>query len=169
MADAKTEHLFVGVTRQSNSKEIRMNPKHTKFDQSDKTTPLSDWHRAAMCLTSHVPELPIDELEKYHPMLLTARRAINLADADSTVATRESNPDWSVDAIYGQRGSQYPSMVSFGISIPLPVNRAQKQNRNIAEKSALGSHQPHTYPKNRSIRLLQPSKALYNYYCRKKQ
>ncbi|ABR91419.1 outer membrane cation efflux protein [Janthinobacterium sp. Marseille] len=90
-------------------------------------------------LTSHVPELPIEELEKYHPMLLTARRAINLADADSTVATRESNPDWSVEAGYSQRGSQYSNMVSFGISIPLPVNRAQKQNRDIAEKSALGT------------------------------
>ena len=90
-------------------------------------------------LTSHVPGLPVEELEKYHPMLLTARRAINLADADSTVATRESNPDWSVEATYGQRGSQYPNMVSFGISIPLAVNRAQKQNRDIAEKSALGT------------------------------
>ncbi|MFC7299623.1 TolC family protein [Herminiimonas aquatilis] len=90
-------------------------------------------------LISHVPGLPIDELEKYHPMLLTARRAINLADADSTVATRESNPDWSVEAAYSQRGSQYSNMVSFGISIPLPVNRAQKQNRDIAEKSALGT------------------------------
>jgi outer membrane protein TolC len=90
-------------------------------------------------LTSHVPGLPIEELEKYHPMLLTARRAINLADADSTVATRESNPDWSVEASYSQRGSQYSNMVSFGISIPLAVNRAQKQNRDIAEKSALGT------------------------------
>ncbi len=90
-------------------------------------------------LTSHVPGLPVEELEKYHPMLLSARRAVNLADADSTVASRESNPDWSVEASYSQRGSQYSNMVSFGISIPLAVNRAQKQNRDIAEKSALGT------------------------------
>ncbi|CAL60741.1 Putative outer membrane efflux protein [Herminiimonas arsenicoxydans] len=90
-------------------------------------------------LTSHVPGLPVEELEKYHPILLTARRAINLADADSTVATRESNPGWSLEAAYSQRGSQYPNMVSFGISIPLAVNRAQRQNRDIAEKSALGT------------------------------
>jgi outer membrane protein TolC len=86
-----------------------------------------------------VPGLPVEELEKYHPMLLSARRAVNLADADSTVASRESNPDWSVEAAYSQRGSQYSNMVSFGISIPLAVNRAQKQNRDIAEKSALGT------------------------------
>ncbi|RQO36457.1 TolC family protein [Herminiimonas sp. KBW02] len=90
-------------------------------------------------LTSHVPGLPVEELEKYHPMLLSARRAVNLADADSTVATRESHPDWSFEASYSQRGSQYSNMVSFGISIPLAVNRAQKQNRDIAEKSALGT------------------------------
>ena len=90
-------------------------------------------------LISHVSGLSVEELEKYHPMLLSARRAVNLADADSTVASRESNPDWSVEAAYSQRGSQYSNMVSFGISIPLAVNRAQKQNRDIAEKSALGT------------------------------
>lgn len=90
-------------------------------------------------LTSHVPMLPVEELEKYHPMLLVARRAVTLADADSTVAARESHPDWSVEAAYSQRSSQYSNMLSFGISIPLAVNRAQKQNRDIAEKSALGT------------------------------
>lgn len=90
-------------------------------------------------LASHVSTLPIEQLEKYHPMLLTARRAINLADADSTLASRESHPDWTVEASYSQRGSQYSNMVSFGVSIPLPVNRSQKQDRDIAEKSALGT------------------------------
>lgn len=39
VADAETKHLFVRVTRQSNSEEIRMNPNHTNFDQFDKATP----------------------------------------------------------------------------------------------------------------------------------
>lgn len=90
-------------------------------------------------LTSHVPNLPVDELEKYHPMLLSARRAITLADAETAVSTRERNPDWSFEAGYAQRGSQYSNMVSFGVTIPLPVNRAQRQDRDIAEKSALGT------------------------------
>ncbi|WP_194713059.1 TolC family protein [Noviherbaspirillum soli] len=90
-------------------------------------------------LTSHVPNLPVDELEKYHPMLLSARRAITLADADTAVATRERSPDWSFEAGYAQRGSQYSNMVSVGVTIPLPVNRAQRQDRDIAEKSALGT------------------------------
>ena len=90
-------------------------------------------------LTSHVSSLPVEELEKYHPMLLSARRAITLADAETTVATKERNPDWSFEAGYAQRGSQYSNMMSFGVSIPLPVNRAQRQDRDIAEKSALGT------------------------------
>jgi outer membrane protein TolC len=90
-------------------------------------------------LTSHVPNLPAEELEKYHPMLLAARRAVTLADADAAVATTERRPDWRFEAGFAQRGSQYSNMVSVGVSIPIPINRAQKQDRDIAEKSALGT------------------------------
>jgi outer membrane protein TolC len=90
-------------------------------------------------LTSHVPDLPVHELEKYHPMLLVARRAVTLADAETTVATTERRPDWSLEAGFSQRGSQYSNMVSVGVSIPIPLNRAQRQERDIAEKSALGT------------------------------
>jgi outer membrane protein TolC len=90
-------------------------------------------------LTSHVPNFPLEDLEKYHPMLLSARRAITLADAETNVATKERNPDWSFEAGYAQRGRPYSNMVSVGVSIPIPVNRAQRQDRDIAEKSALGT------------------------------
>lgn len=90
-------------------------------------------------LHSHVADIPVEELEKYHPMLLAARSAIALADADSTVAVKESAPNWSMEASYSQRGSQYSNMVSVGISIPLTLNREHRQNRDIAEKAALGT------------------------------
>jgi len=102
-------------------------------------TPVESVSSALPVLSSHVPNLPVEDLEKYHPVLLSARRAIFLADAETTVASRERNPDWSFEAGYAQRGSQYSNMVSFGISIPLPVNRAQRQDRDIAEKSALAT------------------------------
>ena len=102
-------------------------------------TPVESVTGTLPVLTSHVPDLMVEELEKYHPMLLGARRAITLADAETTVASRERNPDWRFEAGYAQRGSRYSDMVSFGFSIPLPVNRAQKQDRDIAEKSALGT------------------------------
>jgi len=88
-------------------------------------------------LASHVPGLPVADLEKYHPMVLTARRAENLADADLAVAVRERSPNWTFEAGFSQRGGQYSNMISVGVSIPLPINRAQRQDRDIAEKSAL--------------------------------
>jgi outer membrane protein TolC len=102
-------------------------------------TPVGSVTGPLPALTSHVPNLSVEELEKYHPMLLSARRAVTLADAETTVATKERNPDWSFEAGYAQRGSQYSNMVSVGVTIPLPVNRAQGQDRDIAEKSALGT------------------------------
>lgn len=90
-------------------------------------------------LVSHVPHLSVEDLERYHPMVLTARRAITLADAETAVASRERRPDWSVEASFSQRGSQYSNMVSVGVNIPLAINPGQRQDRDIAEKSALAT------------------------------
>ncbi|MDB5855305.1 MAG: silC1 [Herminiimonas sp.] len=90
-------------------------------------------------LVTHVSNMPVEDLEKYHPMVLAARRAVTLADAETTVVTHERRPDWSVEASYSQRGSQYSNMVSVGVSIPLPVHASQRQDRDIAEKSALAT------------------------------
>lgn len=89
-------------------------------------------------LLSSVPSLPVEDLEKYHPTALAARRKINLADAETRIATRERRPDWSIEAGFSQRPG-FSNMVSIGVSIPLPVNRSQKQDRDIAEKAALGT------------------------------
>ena len=88
---------------------------------------------------SHVAGLPVADLEKYHPMLLTAKRAMSLADADTDVAVRDRSSDWTYEASYSQRGSQYSNMVSFGVNIPLTLNRGQLQDRDVAAKSALAT------------------------------
>jgi outer membrane protein TolC len=103
------------------------------------TVPVDSVSDSIPALVSHVPNLPVADLEKYHPMALAARRAVTLADAETTVASRERRPDWSVEAAFSQRGSQYPNMVSVGVSIPLTVNRRQRQDRDVAEKSALAT------------------------------
>jgi outer membrane protein TolC len=90
-------------------------------------------------LSAHVPNLPASDLDRYHPAVLNALRAVSLADAEKTVAIRDRNPDWAFEAGFAQRSSQYSNMVSFGVSIPLNVNRAQRQDRDIAEKSELGT------------------------------
>lgn len=89
-------------------------------------------------LRTRMAALPPAELERF-PSLLGARRAIGLADADKAVAVRERDPDWSFEAGFAQRSGQYANMVSFGVSIPLAINRAQRQDRDIAEKSELGT------------------------------
>lgn len=90
-------------------------------------------------LTTHVPTLSPSDLERYHPAILRARRAVTLAEAEKAVAVTDRKPDWSFEAGYAQRSSQYSNMVSFGVSIPLNINRAQRQDRDIAEKSELGT------------------------------
>lgn len=86
---------------------------------------------------SHVSSLPVEELEKYHPMLMTAKRAMSLADADTNVAVRDRSSDWTYEASFSQRGSQYSNMVSVGVNIPLTLNRGQRQDRDVSEKAAL--------------------------------
>ncbi|RJG07834.1 TolC family protein [Noviherbaspirillum cavernae] len=103
------------------------------------TVPVESVAAAMPPLVSHLARLPAEELEKIHPTLLTARRAVALADSDAAVATRERRPDWTFEAAFSQRGSQYSNMVSVGVSIPLPVNPSQRQDRDIAEKSALAT------------------------------
>ena len=90
-------------------------------------------------LRSHVAELSVEDLERYHPMVLTARRSVALADADTDVAVKERRPDWTFEASFAQRGPQYSNMVSVGVSIPLTTSPSQKQDRDIAEKSALAT------------------------------
>lgn len=103
------------------------------------TVPVESVAESIPPLVSHVPDHPVEELENYHPMLLTARRAVSLADSDTVVATRERRPDWTFEAAFSQRGSQYSNMISIGVSIPLSINPSQKQDRDIAEKSALAT------------------------------
>ena len=78
-------------------------------------------------------------LERMHPAILSARRTVDLADADAGAAVQESRPDWSFEAGFAQRAGQFSNMVSFGVSIPLTIHRAQRQDREIAEKAELGT------------------------------
>ncbi len=87
-------------------------------------------------LTVPAQHLAPDSLEQHHPSLIKARRAQNLAESEVTVAATERRPDWSFELAFSQRGSPYANMVSFGVTIPLTVNPAQRQDRAMAEKAA---------------------------------
>lgn len=59
-----------------------------------------------------------------------------VAQADLAIAELNRRPNWSWELAYSQRGSAYSNMVSFGVSIPLPINATNKQDREISAKQA---------------------------------
>jgi len=71
----------------------------------------------------------------HHPMVSAAQRDIEVARRDAAVATSNRDPNWSWEVSYGQR-TGYSDMVTFGVSIPLPVARAERQDREAAAKLA---------------------------------
>lgn len=73
----------------------------------------------------------------HHPQIAMLAQAEALAQADAKVARANREPDWSFEIAYQQRGPDYGNMMSFGVSIPLPWDRANRQDRDVAAKLAL--------------------------------
>ena len=72
----------------------------------------------------------------HHPMVSAAQRDAELAARVAAAAAIDRKPNWSWEVSYGQR-TGYSDMVSFGVSIPLPVSPAERQDRETASKLAL--------------------------------
>ena len=70
------------------------------------------------------------------PVLRTLAFETDVAAADVRIAQAEREPDWSFEVAYQQRGPDYSNMISIGISVPLPWNRAQRQDREVAARLA---------------------------------
>jgi outer membrane protein TolC len=86
---------------------------------------------------SVVASLPPEELQRVEPALINASSEIAVADADTAVAHSNRSPNWTWEVAYQQRGGQYSNMVSVGVSIPIPLNRRDRQDRDTAEKAEL--------------------------------
>ena len=72
-----------------------------------------------------------------HPQIALLAEQEAVAAADVKVAQANRDPGWSVEVAYQQRGSAYSNMMSFGVSIPLPWDRANRQDRDVTAKLAL--------------------------------
>src|SRR5471032_1686151 len=81
---------------------------------------------------SVVASLPPEELQRVEPALINASSEI-------AVAHSNRSPNWTWEVAYQQRGGQYSNMVSVGVSIPIPLNRRDRQDRDTAEKAELGT------------------------------
>jgi len=82
---------------------------------------------------------PLPDEQAYvaaHPAVLAAQRDADLSHKEAELARASRNPNWSWEVSYGQRAG-YPDMVSVGVSIPLPIARAQRQDRDVASKLAM--------------------------------
>jgi outer membrane protein TolC len=72
-----------------------------------------------------------------HPELYVYALQEESARTEQKLAAANARPDWSWELSYQQRGPTYSNMVSIGISVPVPWDRPQRQDRETAARGAL--------------------------------
>lgn len=71
-----------------------------------------------------------------HPDVRARRHDAEVARQEAALMARNRQPNWTWEVSYGQR-SGYPDLVSVGVSIPLAVAPAARQDRELAARQAL--------------------------------
>jgi outer membrane protein, heavy metal efflux system len=71
-----------------------------------------------------------------HPTVVAARRDLAVSQQDAAVAASNRRPNWTWEVAYGQRTGM-SDLVSFGVTIPLQVAAASRQDKETASKLAL--------------------------------
>ena len=61
---------------------------------------------------------------------------LGVAEAEVEVAEQNRSPNWSWEVSYQQRGPAYSNMISVGVSVPLPIARGERQDRELAARLA---------------------------------
>lgn len=72
----------------------------------------------------------------HHAEVAVAREDEAVAASEARLAERARIPDWTIEVAYQQRGSGFGDMMSFGVSVPLPMFAAERQNRDILASHA---------------------------------
>ncbi|GLC92660.1 transporter [Cupriavidus sp. TA19] len=70
------------------------------------------------------------------PEITAAQREVALAESEIQVATEARKPDVTVELMYSQRGPAYSNMGSLNVSFPVPWDRGNRQDRDIAARLA---------------------------------
>ena len=86
--------------------------------------------------------VPLDSeaLERHlagHPEIVALAKQEEIAGTEARLAQASRTPDWTVEVAYQKRGPEFSDMVSFGVSLPLPWDRGNRQDREAAAKLAL--------------------------------
>lgn len=72
-----------------------------------------------------------------HPEAAEAAVMVDAAQLDVQLARANLRPDWTLEASYAQRGPAYSNMLSIGVSVPLQLDRANRQDQELAARLAL--------------------------------
>jgi outer membrane protein TolC len=86
--------------------------------------------------TLRLGEHDLHEQIASHPQIEALSLQQEIASAEAKLADAGKRPDWTVELAYSQRGPAYSNMVSLGVSIPLPWDPANRQDREVAAKLA---------------------------------
>lgn len=74
-----------------------------------------------------------------HPEIVALARREAIAETEARIAQAARWPDWTVQLAYSLRGPAYSNMISLGVSIPFPWDRANRQDRDVAAKLAVAA------------------------------
>ncbi len=100
---------------------------------------------AMLPLPAALPTLPVpapDFDAARHPEWLATQAMLDAARLEVGMARQEYKPGWMLDLSYGFRrpmpdGTERPNMVTAMVTLDLPVFRAKRQDRRLAEKQVL--------------------------------
>lgn len=73
-----------------------------------------------------------------HPTVVQAQREVEVARAEASTTAANRTPNWTWQASYGQR-TGFSDLVAVGVSIPLPLAPAERQDRETTAKLALAT------------------------------
>lgn len=79
----------------------------------------------------------LDAQITHHPQIALMLKQEAAAQAEVDVARANKQPDVSVELMYSQRGPSYSNMISLGVSIPLPWDQKNRQDREVAARLAI--------------------------------
>lgn len=73
----------------------------------------------------------------HHPQIAVFSKQEEIALTEAKLAQANKKSDWSVEAMYSQRGPSFSNMVSISVSIPLQWDQNNRQDRELASKLAM--------------------------------
>jgi len=79
----------------------------------------------------------LDQDLQHHPEIAVLAKREEIAATEAKIARASRTPDWTLEVAYQQRGPMFSNMVSVGVSVPLPWDRGNRQDREITSKLAI--------------------------------